>query len=709
MNFLKVGKIAAGVVCLTVAAGYGVLASIDVDAYRGDIIQAIEDATGRKVKISSPIRLKMALSPAAVIEGVDMSNAPWSKVPQMVHIGKAEAEIDLLSALFGTIQVNRLVLHDAMITMERNARGQGNWELSKPGSGDEVKDAKVKKSEVDEKSSDKADDDLSIAIRDVDIRNLKLAFTDAVSGQNLSINVKALRASAKSVSDPLKLTLDMAYDDLPIAAKGSLGPIQNLTSNKDTSVDLEIEVPGVKVKAKGHVGKPMTGQGVKLQVHFAGASYDQIGRAVGADLSGVPAVSFDGGVETFGKAGYRVVDGVVGLGDQKINLKASADLQNAVKVIRASLTADVLDLPKVLASLNTEAPASDQKASSKQVASSVGKADGRVFPGDALPVAGMHGVDVQASLAVHELTVPSHVKLSDVNVTASLKNGHLKVAPKFTVGGGAVTGNIALLAPKNAGASALSVKLKGANVSLGTLAKEMGFSSMVAGGVSSLSVDLQGRGASIRQIMAGLDGKVSVDTNKAEVINAELSKALGSWAMSGLTMVDPTFAAREKTMLSCFVVRVPVKNGMATINDSIAAETDVLNLVVDGDVNLKTEALDLGFDTAPHGVGTGIAKTATGLVRMQGTLANPSVGLDVLGTGKAAVKVGAAIATGGLSLLGDALLNEATKDSAPCATARGEASAKAQSSGQKTRSPATKKTLDPAAAVGGMMKGLFGK
>jgi hypothetical protein len=147
-----------------------------------------------------------------------------------------------------------------------------------------------------------------------------------------------------------------------------------------------------------------------------------------------------------------------------------------------------------------------------------------------------------------------------------------------------------------------------------------------------------------RDLRAGLDGDLRGEAGRAEFVNAELRKAIGDWAMSGLTMVDSGFATREKTVLSCLVVRVPVKQGLAALGKGVAAETDAFNLVVGGSVNLRSEALDLGFDPMPQGARVGITQTTAGLVRVGGTLGAPSVGIDALGAGKAALKVGAAVA-----------------------------------------------------------------
>jgi len=127
-------------------------------------------------------------------------------------------------------------------------------------------------------------------------------------------------------------------------------------------------------------------------------------------------------------------------------------------------------------------------------------------------------------------------------------------------------------------------------------------------------------------------------------------------------------------------------------------------------VDLRSEALDLGIDPMPQEANNvGITQTAAGLVRVKGTLANPSTGVDLMGAGKAALKVGAAVATGGLSLLGDALIGQATKDPHPCQTAKGLTPAKTSGSTSKSGTSSSSGSSNPADAIGGAMKGLFGK
>ena len=684
---VKYGGIAAGVVVIALGAAFAVMSSIDVDSYRGQIIAAAESATGRKVEIAKPIRLHVSFSPALVVEGLKMSNAPWGSAPEMVSIGRAEAEVGLFPLLTGTVQVNRLVLADAAVNLERRKDGSANWEFGA---------AKPAAKPADDKAKSSGGAMPKIGIQAVEFRNVKLSFDDKASGQKIALAVKTLSAKAPGMSSPLNLALEMTYNALPIHLAGSLGPISALTADNPATVDLALDVPGIKLGVKGKVGKPMSGKDIDLALTLAGESYDAAGKAFGVDLAAVPPMNLAARVQSKGDV-YKVADLVLKLGGQEIKGSAEADLSRARISAKADVSAGTLDLAKLSDAL---APKSGDKKAAAPAKSAKG---GRVFPADPLPLDAMRGTDATASVKVDTLVLPGGVKLSGVKVGVVLKDGLLTVDPRIGVGGGSITGKVVVDGrPARGNALALDANLSGSGINLGTVASDMGMGKVMSGAATAFTLTAKGSGRSVRDLMAGLDGNLSLDTGKGEIVNAELRKMLGDAAMSALMLVDTGFATRQKTVLQCVAARVPIKAGMISIDRKIAAESDALNAVVSGQVNLKTEALDLSVTPVATGVGTGLMQSAAGAVKVSGTLGEPSVGTDLAGAGKAALKVGAAVATGGLSLLGSAVLDSATKDSHPCATARGETQSQSGSSSSKSNSKSS------GSGISGAVKGLFG-
>ena len=193
------------------------------------------------------------------------------------------------------------------------------------------------------------------------------------------------------------------------------------------------------------------------------------------------------------------------------------------------------------------------------------------------------------------------------------------------------------------------------------------------------------------------------------------------------TSLNPLAEKDDYTHLTCAVVRMAIRNGVATADKGIAVETTKMNVVGSGTVNLKTEKLDLAVRPRPkEGLGISLGGLA-GLVRIKGTLGDPRVGIDEMGVVKTGAAVGAALATGGLSLVAQGLFDKVTEGAPPCQVALGKVSpataseAAAQQPGPAAAGETEEKgfleTLTKGVSegisgvvegVGGMFEGLFG-
>jgi hypothetical protein len=140
-----------------------------------------------------------------------------------------------------------------------------------------------------------------------------------------------------------------------------------------------------------------------------------------------------------------------------------------------------------------------------------------------------------------------------------------------------------------------------------------------------------------------------------------------------LGAMNPLAKHEDTSQLTCAVARFNIRDGIATTQKGIAVRTDKVDVVGSGIVDLRTESLDLGIrPRARQGVGLSISSPLAGMTRLRGTFSNPSIGIDEGGTLRTAATVGAAAATGGLSLLGELLVDKATADEDPCRTALGQ-------------------------------------
>ena len=119
---------------------------------------------------------------------------------------------------------------------------------------------------------------------------------------------------------------------------------------------------------------------------------------------------------------------------------------------------------------------------------------------------------------------------------------------------------------------------------------------------------------------------------------------------------NPFRSVDATTELRCAVIRLPLKDGVAPIDRSIAAETSKLGATASGTVDFRNETLDLSLKPqVRQGIPIAVPQVAQ-LVHFRGPLSWPSVGIDATATAETVARLGAAVYTGGLSILGESLL-----------------------------------------------------
>ena len=117
--------------------------------------------------------------------------------------------------------------------------------------------------------------------------------------------------------------------------------------------------------------------------------------------------------------------------------------------------------------------------------------------------------------------------------------------------------------------------------------------------------------------------------------------------------------------LECFAARLPFSNGRAS-GAVVGARSEVSQLITSGQVDMKRQSVDLrGRVRARHGVSVGLA-ALTGDISISGPLRKPKMALDPAGTPSALARLGAAVVTGGLSLVATAAWDAANPGADPC-------------------------------------------
>ncbi len=450
---------------------------------------------------------------------------------------------------------------------------------------------------------------------------------------------------------------DVRLDRVVLPDRRALGPVNgNLEIVAGAAIlkQFTVGVDGATATIDGKIADVLRQTGIDVAVNAAVKRVSGIEAFTGLDLPDVPTFTVSGRV-TDVRDGYAIAGLNLGYGKSSVTGDVAVSrAQKRVKV-SAKLAAPLLNLSPFL-------PEPVAAAGTKPAGT-------RLIPDTPLPLDLLRAIDADLDVQVGQLKFGDAQPLGPILVRAAIVDGRLRadpvqvtVLPGQTMG---VTGTIDASRPKNA---AWALRIDGKGIDLGEFLARIGRGGAVTGGPTDFTLDLKGNGNTPRAVLGGVNGTVRVSVGAAQL--RQVSFNLGTGLLQGMfNVVNPFRSTDPDTDLTCLGLRVPVRDGLITLDRNLAIETTKFNVVVSGTINLRTEAIDLGVTpVVARGfrISTG---NLTQLVRVRGTLADPQIGANVSGAARGALSLGAAYATMGGSLLIESLWNRSSNDPNPCATA----------------------------------------
>ena len=609
MKLKKLKWIVTGLVALPVAvvvAGYVVLSTMSFDDLRPVIEAQAKEATGRELRIAGPIDLIISLTPAITIESVSVANADWAGQPEMISVRRLEVVVSLLPLLSGDIQVDRLVLVEPVIRLETDTDGTGNWVFASAGTAPEGEATAQTPTALP-------------AFHEVDVRDARVVYRDGVTGEELRVDLTALHAEAASPASPIAFTLAGRYNGEAFDASGSLGSRDQILTGAAFPFDVTATAGGATIEVEGAIAEPLAGQGIDVRVRARGDSLAELAPLVGTDLPPLGPYAVGAQIRPEGDT-VKLTGLTVDVGGSDIAGSMTASLGGARPALTGTFTAGVLDL----ADLMPPGPAPSEPAAEAQT-----EERRFVFADDPIPLDGLTLLDARLKVTVGRLRLNEEVALDAVDVTVALAGGHLTVEP-FSVGlaGGTVSGAVAL--DTRPSVPQLEFNVTATQVDYGQLLQTLEVTDSIAGALDA-DMSLRAAGASPRALASSLDGRIEVVGGAGSVRN--------DWLQASATgVIDMLSYWREgdsDLRLNCVVARLPVEAGVMT-SEAILIDTDAVTVGGGGTVDLREEALDL--KVTPQAKEAGLMSLAVPFL-IGGTLAEPSVAPDPVGTAVGAAKI----------------------------------------------------------------------
>jgi hypothetical protein len=633
--------LAAAALAAAVAA---MVFTVDTDQVRWLIVQQVESASGRALQIKGKIGLKVSLTPSILLNDVTLANAPWGSRPDMARIRRIEAQIALRPLLLGRIEISRMALIEPDILFERNAEGQTNWSFGQAGQAGPAPELHIARFSLD---------DGRITYRapggeyvlGIDSLTM-LAKGDATSveasaaygGHTIDIkgDIGSL-AQLQRQTKPFPLALAIGIDRIEARANGSIGDIASF-GKLDVRLDLDFpeaseplswfdiqlekslgpaqigltvqEVRGklqasqieatigsqdsLLVSAQGSIGDLLAGTGIDLQTSVEILDLSEVSELAGYDLPAIGPIAARFALSRSGES-WRMSRMSALIGGSELAGDALVTFA-ARPLVKASLGALVIDTADFLPRDQAQDPE-----------------DGRLFSAQPFPLDWMQALDMDLDLKASRLLVPNLV-LWEVETRFHLRDGKAALAPfSFDVATGRVNGYLEVDATQDP--AAIVVQATGESVRIGTLLSEMAVTTAIRDGQIDFNLYLGGKGPSLRDFMAGADGRLQVAVGPAllEDANADLM------VVDLMGLLVPWGPNLRNTQMRCLVGFFDVTRGLAE-TEALLFDTSRMTVIGEGRIDLGSERIQLTLvPEAKEFSLTSLAATVT----VEGTLAKP--------------------------------------------------------------------------------------
>jgi uncharacterized protein involved in outer membrane biogenesis len=317
----------------------------------------------------------------------------------------------------------------------------------------------------------------------------------------------------------------------------------------------------------------------------------------------------------------------------------------SMAVINLALSSKAFEWPSFTA------PAANSSKVAQPSSQRVAPSSKYLFSDDSLSFNSLPQATGSISVNIAELALPKRKPIQNLTAQIQLKGDVIELSQaSFQLGSGHadIQGKLSQFSGR---APALALKGVTKNFTLEGLMGSLDPQSKVSGGNMKLAFDLNATGMSLHQLAGNSNGKIQMSIDRAQMGTNFLNDA-GDFVVTVLDSMNPMRKKTTNTTLECAVIYLPISNGQVSIANSIGMETDRLNVVVAGSLNLKSEAVNLTIDPQEKsGITTGL--DLAGLVKIGGTLSNPKAVLNQAGVVNSAVSIGLGLLTGGASILAE--------------------------------------------------------
>ncbi|HIB83445.1 MAG TPA: AsmA family protein [Chromatiales bacterium] len=613
----KLIRILLGIVAVVVGAMAAILLFVDPNDYKDEIIQEVNNATGRTLVINGSMGLSVFPWVALEVNDVSLSNAEGFGEQAFVAIDRAEVRVKLLPLLASQIEVGTVVLHGMKLDLARNAHGISNWD-DLAGGGEGATESTGGPSQPPAIAA--------LVIGGLDVRDASVRWSDSGAGQIIQFSEFNLTTDAITLDQAVSFELGVKLSSTAPPLDGIVGLSGEVVvdaSLQELTLDgLALAVNGFTVRSNLEVSNLTAGPVIRGDVSIPDFSVKELLKSLGqavpetADPAALSRVGLQATLAATGSS-VRLSDLILKLDDT--TLQGYLEVSDfATAATRFSLGVDEIDVDRYLP------PASEQPPA----ASPAEAAAGVVL----LPVELIRGLRINGDLEIGKLKV-SGMRAAGVKVAVVAKEGWVKITQSIdTLYGGTYNAEVVVNAKGKTPVLKLNESLSG--VQIGPLLIDAAAKDVIEG-LADINANLTARGNQIDALKKTLGGTLDFTFRDGALKGINVAKLI-RYAEARLAGKPVAIVSEpNQTDFAEMSGTANIENGVLT-NDDFLAKSPLLRISGKGTADIAKETLDYNVRTNVVGTMTGQdGKTLDKLhgivipLRIKGPFSDPSVKVDL--------------------------------------------------------------------------------
>ncbi|HYC03808.1 MAG TPA: AsmA family protein [Azospirillaceae bacterium] len=491
------------VVALVAAAIVAIPLLVPKEAVVARLEQEVKARTGRTLDIRGPVDFSVLPDLAVTVRDVRFAGLPGGA--DLLTLGRLDLQLKLMPLLSGEARVDRFVLVQPRIALEKDAKGRANWDIQTGTPSSEGGAMPLQQ----------------IDLGDVFIRDGQLTYADAAAGTKRTVDGLNATLHMDGLDDPLSLDAALRLDGRPAEIDLEVGRARVLLEGGEAPLSLAAKAQGLEFGLKGKLSKPVGGEtalagDLTADVKSLAGLMEWLG---GTRPEGLP-------VETLKLAG-RVSGSPAKLSIAAMNLNAdeiaaagdlTLSLAGARPALAGKLQVSQLDLDRFLPPAAEEPPTATPAGWSKEP----------------IDLSGLRAADVDVDVAVAGVRAKG-IEVGATNLSIDLKDGRLaaRLAPT-QIFGGTLGGDLVL----NAGGPAVELRAQVKGVQAEPLLTRLAGFKRLSGTMEG-TVDVKATGASQDAMMKALAGSGDLIFRNGAVKGINVAELLRTLTGGGATDQPP--------------------------------------------------------------------------------------------------------------------------------------------------------------------------